>query len=258
FNGIRGFTEEDGTLVISTRNGLRRFIDGKTKPYPLSGPGAALSGPLLRDRDGGLWMGESDRGLVHVHQGIADLFAEADGLSGNFVSAVLEDAEGSIWVATTGGLDRFRAYAATTLSSKQGLPARFVTSVLAARDGHVWIDTTDGLKRWENGRVQDLIVTGLPRSGGSLFQDSRGRIWRGTARGSGYLQDGRFIAVSGVGRVVRGIDEDTQGQVWIIDQERGLLRVSAQHAAIPTPWSAFGRQDFATALAADRVQGGLW
>jgi hypothetical protein len=31
-----------------------------------------------------------------------------------------------------------------------------------------------------------------------------------TGYGSGYVQDDRFIAVNGIGRLVRGIAEDTQ------------------------------------------------
>lgn len=60
---------------------------------------------ILRDRDGGLWIGTLDRGLVHYHQGKTDAFLEADGLSGDSVVALFEDREGNVWAATPNGLD---------------------------------------------------------------------------------------------------------------------------------------------------------
>jgi ligand-binding sensor domain-containing protein len=81
-----------------------------------------------------------DNGLLHIHEGRTDLFTPADGLSGGAVSALLEDSEGSIWVATLDGLDRFREFAFPTISVQQGLSSRGVHSILAASDGSLcWV-----------------------------------------------------------------------------------------------------------------------
>jgi ligand-binding sensor domain-containing protein len=81
-DGIQGFGEgDDGALLIGTRAGIRRFVDGKTEAYPL--PGGLPQGDawrLLRDRNGGLWIGTAGGGLAHVHQGRTDVFASSDGL----------------------------------------------------------------------------------------------------------------------------------------------------------------------------------
>ena len=63
---------------------------------------------LLRDRDGGLWIGTRGGGLVHIHHGRTDVFARSDGLSSENVTSLFEDREGNIWVGTFDGLDRFR------------------------------------------------------------------------------------------------------------------------------------------------------
>ncbi len=67
---IQGFGEsDDGALLIGTRSGIRRFVDGKTEAYPLPGTvGQFQALRLLRDRDGGLWIGTLGQGLVHLHQ----------------------------------------------------------------------------------------------------------------------------------------------------------------------------------------------
>ena len=259
-NGIQGFDEDrDGTLLIATRDGLRRFVNGRTEPYPLSGPGQSLSAShLLHDRDGGLWMRNLRQGLLHVHQGTTDVFSQADGLSGDDIYAIFQDREGSVWVSTAGGLDRFRAYAVPTLSGKQGLTNGPVTSVLASTDGGLWVGTLDGLKRWNQGQFRAVGGGRLGRRiVASLFADSRGRIWVSGRDGVGYLEDGRFIAVT-TGLSARSMAEDTQANLWIIDQERGLLQVSAGTDVKRIPWTELGHKDFATALIAERLRGGLW
>ncbi len=93
------------------------------------------SNKLLRDRDGGLWIGTHERGLIHVHQGRTDVFTKSDGLSGDISGSLFEDREGNVWVATVGGLDRFRELPVTTVSKKQGLSSDATHSVTR---GHRW------------------------------------------------------------------------------------------------------------------------
>src|SRR4029453_9029212 len=82
-DGIQGFDEdEDGALLIGTRGGIRRFVDGKTEAYRLPGQVREFYAVrMLRDRDGGLWLGTRDRGLVHLHQGRTDVFTQSEGLT---------------------------------------------------------------------------------------------------------------------------------------------------------------------------------
>jgi PAS domain S-box-containing protein len=254
---------DDGTLVILTRGGMWRLVDGKIEALPL--PGARLRAHavrLLRDRSGGLWIGTAGRGLLHVRAGRTDIFARADGLSGDFVSRLFEDREGNIWVATTDGLDRFREFAAATFSVGQGLSSSNAASVLAARDGSVWLGTPSGLNRLHHGRpmaARTIFGNGLPRGSASLFQDRRGRIWVGAHGGVGYLENGRFVAIDGIpAGYVDSITEDKRGNLWIAHREAGLLRVSAEHKVERIAWTSLGRDDFATRLAADPSAGGLW
>ena len=112
---------DDGALLIAKNSGIRQLVDGRAEAYPLPGVGAVQALRLLRDRNGGLWIGTADAGLLHVHQGRTDVFTQPDGLSGDSVTSLFEDREGNIWVATIDGLDRFRDFAVPTISVKQGL-----------------------------------------------------------------------------------------------------------------------------------------
>ena len=154
---INGLIEDDGALLIAQNSGITRLKSGRADAYPLPAGLDFKPRNLLRDRDGGLWIGASvDQGLLHVHEGRTDRFTRSDGLSGDAIPALLEDREGNIWVATVDGLDRFRNFAVPTMSIKQGLSSRGVSSILAAKDGTVWLGTDYGLNRWNQRTHHDL------------------------------------------------------------------------------------------------------
>jgi signal transduction histidine kinase len=259
--GISGLIEADnGALLIAMRGGIRRLVEGKSEEYPLSA--GEQPSRLLRDRDGGMWIGTLDRGLVHVHQGRTDRFALSDGLSGNVVYGFFEDREGNVWVATSDGLDRFRDVSVPTISVKQGLSNASVGSVLAARDGSIWLGTRDGLNRWNDGQVTIYRKrsSGLPDDMvGSLFQDDRGRIWVSTYRGVAYFENGRFITVSAVPHgFVHSIAGDSAGNIWISHSVAGLFHLLGGSLVERIPWAKLGTGDHAITLFPDPGRGDLW
>ena len=121
---MQGMTDgEDGALLIATTGAVMRLADGKAEVvyrFPAARQGFRVL-RMLRDRDGGLWVGPAGRGIVHIHQGRTDVFSQLDGLSGDDIYDLFEDREGNIWVATINGLDRFRELPVVTYSRNQGL-----------------------------------------------------------------------------------------------------------------------------------------
>ena len=137
-DGIRDFIEGDnGGLLFTTRSGIKRLMNGKIEPYSLPGNLQQLRVMrMLRDRDGGLWLGTWDRGIVHVHQGRTDTYFNS--LSGVDIAGLLEDHEGDIWAVTSEGLDRFREPAFKTR------PPRVLIDQIEA-DGKTY-DPSNGLR----------------------------------------------------------------------------------------------------------------
>ena len=251
---------DNGALVIAMNSGIRQLVDGKLEAYPLPGAGRRFSAnEILKDRDGGLWIGTTDHGLVHVHQGRADVFERSDGLSGDFTKKLFEDREGNVWAATLDGLDRFRDLAVPTISVKQGLSNATVESVLAARDGSVWLGTKDGLNRWNDGHLTIYRKSsGLPDDAiESLFQDFQDQIWVSTDRGMAFFQNGRFTSVKSVPGEVHGMAGDGAGNVWV-SQGESLYHVRNGSVAERIPWAKLGHPDGVRALVADPLGGGLW
>ena len=278
---IQHFAEEsDGSLLIPLRGRVARFVDGTLKGGYLYSPSArqSLSENILRDRDGGLWVGTMAHGLVHIRQGGADLFSESDGLSGNLVSALFEDREGNVWVGTNNGFDRFRAYAVATFGEREGISVGDAHAA-AARDGSLWwLNADRQVSRWDrerggDGRVEDMNVVGLPQHDSYcstrfgycyqafFFQDNDGRMWINTGSGVvGHLRSGRFVPIDAPGVDVYAIAmaSDSKGNLWISNHEGGLLHLFRGKLVQQIPGDAFGRKDFVSALTADQSDGGVW
>jgi signal transduction histidine kinase len=280
---------DDGALLVSKRSGLTVLRDGKTEAYPLPDGLGFQPAKLLRDHDGGLWIGAvDDRGLLHVHDGTMDLFSRSDGLSGNAVSQFFEDREGSVWVVTLDGIDRFRDVAIPNMSVQQGLSSHSVGAVLAATDGSLWFGTNKGLDRWHDGEV--TVYRNRPRAAGgdawggagagwsarlrrirevtegnlpedpvdSLFEDHLGRIWITSQSRVAVLKSGTVAAVRSMpDGTVFSITEDRAGNVWMGHQE-GLFRLREQRVVERIPWSRFGRTEPASALRYDALHDGVW
>jgi signal transduction histidine kinase/ligand-binding sensor domain-containing protein len=283
---VEGLSETgSGAILLATLNGMRQLSGDKLEPFLLpTMPGGPRPSQLFRDRDGGLWIGTGDGGLLHAHGDRVDGFSRSDGLSGDDTTKIFEDREGDIWIATNEGLDRFRALPAVTYTARQGLSG-IVTSVATDKDGSVWLGTTVGLYRWRDGRlfayrarddrsparnspasgqppvVSEVLIEGLPKPGVglSLFEDSHGRIWLGSQTGLGYLENGRFVSANGVpGGLIDSITEDKQGNLWVAHRDAGLLRVSRDLEVQWVPRPSGARAGDGWRVATDPVDGGIW
>jgi signal transduction histidine kinase/ligand-binding sensor domain-containing protein len=271
--GVTSFAEdEQGQLLFGSYAGIRRVLDDRVEPY--SSSASEYRWPverMFRDHDGSLWLGTSEHGVVHIHEnGRTDVFSHLDGLSGDSIRRFLEDREGSMWVATLDGIDLFREYAVSTISTKQGLSNAAAVSVLPARDGSIWISTLGGLNHLKDDTIS-LVGSqgGIPKSDGKLdgqqpigplFQDSRGQILVSTGNGFGYLQNGRYLPIAGISSrsTPRAISEGPPGHLWVSTQWAGLFHLFQGHVTQQIPWAGVGRNDFAQVIATDPSQRGLW
>ncbi len=178
----------EGAIWIAERD---RYL------VPLRGPKeAGLSWSpedILFDRDNTLWITASPNGLKRMRyperaakaliegdDPILDDYRERDGLSGDVITLLFEDREGTIWVGTNKGLDRFRY---SHIAGVQ-LPPQFDQLTLLADKGDVWVGSATNINL---AHVRDNDVTARPspltscvyrEPGGDVWWGGHAAIWR--------------------------------------------------------------------------------
>lgn len=254
-----------GSGTAGREGGLQRLVNGKLEPLitPTIDTSALSVFILYVDSHDVLWVGTADEGLLRIHGDRVERFRISDGLSSNNVLRIFEDLEGSVWVSTVRGLDRFRELSVVMYSTREGLGSDEAGSVLAHSDGSVWVATMAGLNILRDGKVSRLAegpssLRSLQIT--SMFQDSAGRIWVGAAQSMFLFDQGRFTPIEDAdGRppgLVAGIAEDTDKNIWmqIAHRDRKLLRVEGTRISetFPDPQVPGGRD-----VASDPA-GGVW
>jgi signal transduction histidine kinase/ligand-binding sensor domain-containing protein len=231
--------------------GVRYYSNGKWAPYVVAGfDGAKVnSHALFVDRDNSLWIGTENDGLYRVHDGVADHFGSADGLSGNSIVDFYEDHEGDLWVVTEGGLDMFRSTPVVTYSMREGLYSSALLSILALQDDSVWIGHEGGVDILKGNRVSLLSAAGgLPgQDVAALFQDHSGVVWLGINSKLVSYEHGRFHEIKRSDSQsprdpVDAIAEDANHNIWALTEAGHLLRVTNQIAKEVTEVTSDGRQ----------------
>jgi signal transduction histidine kinase/ligand-binding sensor domain-containing protein/DNA-binding response OmpR family regulator len=222
--------DAQGTLWVGTSQGLERRRNGHTEAVPLPGCSAnCLITALAKGRDGSLWIGTADRGVVHLGAGEPVVWRARNGLPDDRVRALTVTADGALWVGTQNGLGRFQAGGWTAFFQAAGLPSPVVYALLEDRDGNLWVGTRRGLSRFRQGRFESLPPGDAFSSFGvrSLFEDAEGSLWVGTHTGGlRRLRDAAFTTVTLGGELedVWSIYQDRDGDQWFGTGDRGLLR----------------------------------
>ena len=201
-----------------------------------------------------------------------------DGLSNNWVLAILKDSRGFLWFGTQDGLSRYDGAGFTVYRHDPNDPTSLPSSVAGAlfedAQKRLWVGShqgNQGVSLYD--RDHDCFKTFLPNPGHpvgnnvrTITQDAQGRIWLGTDNGIAKLDPDkgtiqRFPLIAGdqpiaPESIVPALLEDSQGRFWVgtsgglarFDRERGTYTrwsgaaddpASLQHADI---W-AFHEED---------------
>jgi len=107
-------------------------------------------------------------------------WALAEGLPGNHVSAIVQDQDGFLWLATMAGLVRFDGTSFQVFNETvQGMPSSRITALDSGLSGRLWIGTELGhVAVRENGIFRTVAEPGFPGQGldpalslGQLLED---------------------------------------------------------------------------------------
>jgi DNA-binding NtrC family response regulator/ligand-binding sensor domain-containing protein len=190
---------------------------------------------ILQTGDRYLWFGTNNAGLVRFDGVQFETFnlLNTPALKSNDITALHEDADGTLWIGTMRGLARYTAGTFVDVpmeeilsnaairnlrSDSQGrlivagvrevvrreadswspvLHDEQIESIWLSSDDTIWIGTDTGLVEWRDRVVRRFTVDdGLPRGDVlALLEDRDGRLWVGTTNGLVYLER-RTVAAS--------------------------------------------------------------
>ena len=255
----------DGYLWIGTKGGLSRFDGVRFTTFDDRDKTQLRENEvwdLAESADGTLWIATYGGGLSRLKDGKFTVFTTADGLINDFVSRVVVDKEGSVWIGTEGGLSRFRDGRFVNYSTSDGVTRSAIRGLFSDTDGSVWIGTVEGnIYRFANGYVRVQHFDG-PKPRGEVLEmvrDSENAIWFATLDGLFRLKDGRstrFSTDDGLpSNRMRKVMLGPDGTIWI-GSTHGLTAYR-QGAFTSYNLGTGGRSYDVSAMAIDS-EGSIW
>lgn len=214
----------DGYLWVGTHEGLARFDGIQFTPFDVTNAPSIKNASitaLCAAHDGALWIGTESNGLLKLKDGDFTPFTKSDGLAGDFIRALHEGRDGTIWIATGSGLSRYRDGKFLNFTRRQGLLSDIVSSVYEDAQGIVWVATAGGINRLENGKATDFPGSKqIPRSPArGIIQDAEGALWFGSNNGAIKYFNGKvsfFTVASGLSHsFVSSFGLDAGSNLWV-------------------------------------------
>jgi ligand-binding sensor domain-containing protein len=207
---------------------------------------------IFQDRDGNMWFATTGDGVCRYDGQSLTYLTTAEGLAGNWVSAMLQDASGDLWFATGGGLSHFDGTHFNTYTTKDGLASDQVWCMLLDRSGGMWFGTEEGVSRFDGRRFTAFPLPAAdlskfpyykyPKQINWMLEDMAGNIWFASNGGGAYRYDGKTLAnfsqKEGLcDNFVQTMLEDRSGNLWFGTRHGGLCKYDG------TTFTAFGRNE---------------
>ncbi len=243
-------------LWLGTINGPRVLSNGRMVENAVSRRVQGEVTAMMADADANLWIGSAGNGIYRISGTEVSSFRSDDGLLDNRTHALFEDREGSVWVGTASGLERFRNTRLVTLTHAEGLPGDMTVNLIAAGDGSVYaFSAGTGFAR-----IRDGVGRAFTRKDGlpgiypnGPFESRDGSIWVGTEAGLERFQNGHFQLYTANGHFshyyISAISEDDEGLIVATSEEMAFRFRDGEAWPLtmhgrPTPVSARGTYTF--------------
>lgn len=233
-----------GIVWVGTEAGLASY-DGNVVVNHGTEEGVARSGArsLMLDKDGRLWAGHLDGGITVLEDNHFRAYQVAGGMV-SAITAIMQDAQGAIWLITAGDgamrLDALPTEGSEVIAKRygpdQGLRSKLLGAAFTPAEGLCVVEDGGGIKRFD--AAADVFVeVNVPGVSGvfrltSIFEDSRSALWIGTVGGGAFRRDAqggikRYDIPSGMpSDVVFCFGEDSDGHVWIGTLDAGVAVVT--------------------------------
>jgi ligand-binding sensor domain-containing protein/signal transduction histidine kinase len=236
-NGFVRTIHEDsrGNLWVGTDRGLFRFESGKLiRVDNTAGIPAMSVHAMLEDRQGRLWVGGF--GLLVLSDGPA-VYRSSKSLADNSVRALAESNDGTIWVATIGGLHRVRGGDPASVFTTSPITPHNTSFLYHTKDDALWAGTYgQGLFRYRGEETTMYrAATLLPDNHIlTLLEDSESNFWVGTQNGLLRLSRSVVSTVAtgapGAPESIKTVYQDPDGSIWMTSLTGTLYHLQGSQA----------------------------
>lgn len=204
-------TDTKGNTAL-WRNGVAARVPGFSTATPIR---------VLEDRNGGIWAGTLNQGLIHVPTDSIQGIRLPGGTEANTIRPLMQDRKGDTWIGSY-GLSRIhegkiQTYLLPTPMAKWS-GDQIVWSLWEDPDGAIYFSNNYGPKVFRNGRIEfpEAPLNTIRTRVNAILRDRRGTLWMGGEGGVHIYRDSRLTQLGPpLGGEVRAIAEDKSGTVWI-------------------------------------------
>ena len=155
-------------------------------------------------------------------------FMPSERFSSSLISSLCQDQQGSIWIGTDYGLNRFDGYAFQTFlhdeADSTSLKSNTIVYLFCDNKGQVWVGTNQGLDRFDpatDSFVHYTFPNGYQPRVGYIIQRRNGQLVVGTGGYGTYVihEDNMLkrMNLDEVGSYLSLLYEDTKGRLWAAD-----------------------------------------
>lgn len=182
-----------------------------------------------------------------------DSYTTDDGLSSAYITSIIKDSDGFMWIGTQYGLNKFDGISFKHYyyneNDSSSLPGNYINSLTKDNLGNLWIATMNGAcyynKEKDNFSQITFDVEGeLSKNTyiNKIFSDSRGSIWFSTFQGIFKIQSSNYSAKNKTTTIkaqqyflaeedienafkhnITSIQEDKKGKIWFPSYSRKLF-----------------------------------
>jgi PAS domain S-box-containing protein len=257
----------DGYIWIGTRAGVARFDGVSFATFDNRDPSKIRDNEvwtLAEADDHSLWIGTYGGGVSRLADGKFTIYTKKDGLAGDFVTVLLNDRHGGMWIATDTGVSHFAAGRFTNYTVQDGLSLDIIRALYLDEDDSLWVGTMKGgVQRIKDGKITGIDLGPQPPTSEIrvIYRDASHAFWVGTTtEGLLKIQDGHatwYNEKTGLpSNRVMCVHEDRNGNFWI-GTSSGLVRYKGGRFTVQPLGEQATHGDYIMALAEDH-EGSLW
>ncbi|MBL0048903.1 MAG: SpoIIE family protein phosphatase [Bacteroidetes bacterium] len=184
---------------------------------------------LLEDKAHTIWMGTTNGAVSVIKNGAIQQEIISPEMATDFVSQMIEDRLGNIWIATQEhGLIKKSISENYYYGKNEGLQSQFINSLYLDNSLNLWIGSDQGVCIFRNEAITNFIESdGLTtKEVQCVSQDIDNKVLCGTAIGLSIYNGKKYVEISEFKEIsVSSIATDEQNDLWIGTANQGIFLI---------------------------------